>query len=1049
MDKETRIRALVAEVLDSNSTPEHACRECPELLQPVRNRLERVRRFKARIGELFPSHGNSGGAPTTFTRSTRAMPAIPGYEVLDMIGAGGMGVVFRAQHLKLKRDVAIKMMLAGGYASEQELERFTREAQAVAALRHPNIVQVYEAGEQDGFPYFVMEFLDGGTLDGALAGAPQTARKAAETVAVLSRAVQAAHESGIVHRDLKPGNVLQSSDGTLKIADFGLARRLAGETEPRITLAGVRIGTPSYMSPEQAMGGKDVGRESDVYSLGAILYEMLTGRPPFRGETVAETERQVLHDEPVRPSLLNPRTPRDLETICLKCLQKRPEDRYAAAIGLAEDLHRFLTGQPIEARAVSRVERAWRWCRRNPLAAAFLLTALALVGVASGVGVWFVRQQAEKLAESVQQDRESRGVIGAATAQAERLGKAFEFGEARLVLERVKGPLEEGWRSLPPTVRDDLRQQLRRAGVTLDLAERLKTARDQAASIVEGRARPTAAEPLYASAFSEAGLGRAGDPIEVVAAAVHASPLHEELVAALDDWASITRDPERRAWLLAVSRGADPDPLRDRVRQPGLWADGEALARLTEGTEAAAFSPQLASAVARVVRDHHKEALSMLMMTQARFPQDSGINYELGIALCREGREMEGLGYLRAAMSVRPAACSHNGVGYALMKLDRMDEALDHFQEAVRLDPKYAAAQFDLGDVLQRKGRLDEAVTHFQQAFEIDPELGAAQVSLGAAACAQGRFDDALAHYQQAARIDPGDAMAHDGLCFVLRVKGQLDEAIAEGEEALRLKSEYADGENNLAYALYLKGRVDDAIEHYRRAISINPADAMPHHNLAGALKSKGLLDESIDQYRQAINLDPNLAPAHSNLGAALRAKGQVDEAILQYLEAVRIDPQDAAAHIMLAKNLRDKGRFDEAIEHIMLGGQIDPKLANYEDKLGDDFYLRACEKLRVALKPGDPTALVPQAEPSALRREALNLLRADFKLTTEILRDRGTSGRSLDSWQTDPALNSVRDASELAKLSGSESEEWRSLWKDVSTVIAAGPPKKSETPAK
>src|SRR5262245_17510045 len=330
-----------------------------------------------------------------------------------MVGAGGVGLVYRARQTKLNRLVAVKMLLAGGYATERELERFSREAQAVAALRHPNIVQVYEAGEHDGFPYFVMEFMDGGTLGGALGGVPQTARKASETVRVLSRAVHAAHVSGIVHRDLKPGNVLlQGSDGTLKIADFGLARRFTGEAQPAVTHAGVRLGTPSYMSPEQALG-REVGPESDIYSLGAILYEMLTGRPPFRGETVAETERQVINDHPVAPTRLNPRVPHDLETICLKCLRKDPARRYASAEDLADDLDCFEDGRPIQARPVGWGERSWRWGRRNPAAAALLLTAVALVGFASGGGVWLVRQRADGLKEAARQEGESRGVIDA------------------------------------------------------------------------------------------------------------------------------------------------------------------------------------------------------------------------------------------------------------------------------------------------------------------------------------------------------------------------------------------------------------------------------------------------------------------------------------------------------------------------------------------------------------------------------------------------------------------------------------------------------------
>src|SRR5262247_1226577 len=265
MDHESRIIALVEEILDSDITPEEACRETPELLAEVRNRLEQFRSVDARLLEVFPPHASSD--ENVLRRAPRALPAIPGYEVQGMVGTGGMGVVYRARHIRLDRLVAIKMLLAGGYAGERELERFQREAQAVAALRHPNIVQVYDRNEHDGFPYLAMEFMEGGTLGRALSGHPQTARKAAETTATLARAVHAAHLAGIVHRDLKPGNVLLTGDGTPKIADFGLARRLDRSAEPTVTLAGARVGTPSYMSPEQAAGRDDVGAASDIYSL--------------------------------------------------------------------------------------------------------------------------------------------------------------------------------------------------------------------------------------------------------------------------------------------------------------------------------------------------------------------------------------------------------------------------------------------------------------------------------------------------------------------------------------------------------------------------------------------------------------------------------------------------------------------------------------------------------------------------------------------------------------------------------------------------------------
>jgi WD40 repeat protein/tRNA A-37 threonylcarbamoyl transferase component Bud32 len=301
---------------------------------------------------------------------------VPGYEVLGELGRGGMGVVYKARHRKLNRLVALKMILSGVHAGEADLARFKTEAEAIARLQHPNIVQVFEVGEQRGLPFFSLEFCGGGSLEGKLNGTPLPPGEAAALVETLARAVQAAHQAHVIHRDLKPANVLLAEDGTPKITDFGLAKKL---DEAGQTASGAVVGTPSYMAPEQA-GGKAVGLLCDVYALGAILYECLNGRPPFRGPTAMDTVLQVMACEPVPPRQLQPRAPKDLETICLKCLQKDPARRYPSAQALAEDLRRFRAGEPIQARPVGRLERTARWCRRYPAVTALLVLLVLFSG---------------------------------------------------------------------------------------------------------------------------------------------------------------------------------------------------------------------------------------------------------------------------------------------------------------------------------------------------------------------------------------------------------------------------------------------------------------------------------------------------------------------------------------------------------------------------------------------------------------------------------------------------------------------------------------------
>jgi WD40 repeat protein/tetratricopeptide (TPR) repeat protein len=320
-----------------------------------------------------------GDAPRAAAR--RPAPVVPGFEVFGEVGRGAMGVVYHARRILLNRPCALKMVLAGDHATPEVAVRFLAEAESVARLRHPNVVQIYEIGEHEGRVFLELEYVDGGSLEAWLDGVPWTPKEAAELVEPLARAVEEAHRLGIVHRDLKPGNILITQGGMPKLSDFGLAKSL--ESNSGLTRTESVLGSPSYMAPEQAEGhSREVGPAADVYSLGVILYELLTGRPPFRGATVLQTLEQVKSVEAVSPARLVPGTPRDLETICLKCLQKEPARRYPSAGEMAGDLRRFLDGEPIRARRSGLVERSWRWARRHPAqAAAVGIAAAALVAV--------------------------------------------------------------------------------------------------------------------------------------------------------------------------------------------------------------------------------------------------------------------------------------------------------------------------------------------------------------------------------------------------------------------------------------------------------------------------------------------------------------------------------------------------------------------------------------------------------------------------------------------------------------------------------------------
>ncbi|HEX5271833.1 MAG TPA: serine/threonine-protein kinase, partial [Gemmataceae bacterium] len=571
-------------------------------------------------------------APTeAVTLAPPAAPAavervlVPGYEIVSELGRGGMGVVYKAKQRALNRMVALKMVLAGGHAGAADLARFRTEAEAIARLQHPNIVQVHEVGEHDGKPFFSLEFCAGGALDRKLDGTPLPPDEAAALVETLARAMQAAHEKGVIHRDLKPANVLLQEApqgvqslglGIPKITDFGLAKKL---DEASQTQSGAVMGTPSYMAPEQA-GGKSaaIGPLCDVYALGAILYECLTGRPPFKAATALDTIMQVVSDDPVPPRALNTRVPPDLQTICLKALRKEARQRYASARELADDLRRFRSGEPVRARPVGRAERAVKWVRRNPVGTALIAAVVLLVAGGTGAAWW------------AQQQRHTREAEEARRRLAADAGARLAMNEARLLFEQAKAePLGEAGRyrealaaarraeelTRPGEASDEVRREA--ADLVASLAEEAGAARrDRAllAALLEVRgprgkrrfkrddrglmvelAEPGADEQ-FAAAFRAWGLDVDATPADEAAARLRGRPpaVVAEVIAALDDWAGERQRqamPRERWQRLADLAASLDDPESRRAGLRALVARGGLARERALGALAVALRP--------------------------------------------------------------------------------------------------------------------------------------------------------------------------------------------------------------------------------------------------------------------------------------------------------------------------------------------------------------------------------------------------------------------------------------------------------------------------
>jgi len=477
------------ELIDAGRVPNLAelCRDHPDLRDELGRRVVRLHRLGELLGDVpavLPPEpeplslsddktwvsGQAAGVEPTVVE----IPAPPGYEIVEPLGEGGMGVVYKARQMGLNRLVALKVILRGARARAVDLSRFRDEAQAIAALRHPNIVQIYEVGEYRGQPFFSLEYCAGGTLAKALNGEPQPPDAAAGMAEVLARAIQSAHERGIIHRDLKPANVLLAIEGeggggsqstmvgeapaevwkhlalrspqaAFKITDFGLAKRV--DDDSGRTIDGSVVGTPSYMAPEQARGDtRLIGTSSDVWALGAVLYELLTGRPPFRGSKVLDTLDQVRSRDPVPVRQLQPRVPADLETICLKCLEKDPTKRYVSAAALAGDLRRHLDHKPIQARPIGQLTRVWRWCRRDPrtagLVAATVLLAAIVPALLVGYGLRLARAE-ERIAEH--QRAEDAAVRAEHAAQL--AGETDRYYAAVNAAARLRAQPRAGWRA--------------------------------------------------------------------------------------------------------------------------------------------------------------------------------------------------------------------------------------------------------------------------------------------------------------------------------------------------------------------------------------------------------------------------------------------------------------------------------------------------------------------------------------------------------------------------------------------------------------------------
>jgi tetratricopeptide (TPR) repeat protein/tRNA A-37 threonylcarbamoyl transferase component Bud32 len=841
-------------------------------------------------------------------RSGASQPEIPGYEILGKLGAGGMGVVYKARQRGLNRLVALKMILGGTQARVDHLARFRIEAEAVARLRHPNILQIYDIGEVDGLPFVSLELLEGGDLDDRLEGTPQPGRSGSELVATLARAVHAAHEAGIIHRDLKPTNILFTEEGVPKITDFGLAKRL--ESDSRQTETGQIMGTPSYMAPEQARGHTtDVGPAADTYALGAILYQVLTGRPPFMGETPLETVRQVTDDEPVAPSRLVPRVPRDLETICLKCLQKEPKKRYASAQELADDLDRYRSGNPIQARRTPVWERGWKWSKRRPgqataAAAGFLLFIGLIVGSIVYVD-W-------KNNHVVQLQNRGLNLLG----WADRANDQRQFEQAEFELSQFLKDVKDEPKLKPIALQVGERRERVVHQLQLLRARAEQAARDQAAKerdLQDRRRFQSFLElrddaQLYAAVT---GVLLSSDHLEKFRASAHqALAIYAQKPGAADDASGLV-EPLPTALSAAEQR---------RVRE-GCY---HLLLILSQAPD---------------------PAMGLRILDRAaRLRPEPTAAYHLRRAECLEragdlaGRDRE----TRAAQKRAPAtALDYFLSGRELVSRGRYDEAIDLLRTALQQDLNQTSANLLLAACYTnvRPRQLSAAMTSLDACIKSHPNLVGLYLLSALISSEQGSearskdaantaFERAETAYGKALDLKPNDDVLYALLCNrgLLRLQsGRLDEAATDLNEAIRLKANPYEAHTTLAQVLQRHGRLDEAEAAFTRGIACHPEPSV----LAGLYRSRALLRANrtdltpaqraaaLGDFEQAIGHEPDKARKASDqvwrARLFLRAK-QCPEALAACDAALVLAPDDTEAHRVRVAALMELKRYDAVL---------------------------------------------------------------------------------------------------------------------------------------
>jgi tetratricopeptide (TPR) repeat protein len=867
------------------------------------------------------------------------LPTVPGYEVLTELGRGGMSVVYLARHVRLKRLVALKVLLAGAQASPAERARFRIEGEAVARLDHQNIVRIYEVGDhidpvsRAARPFFALEYADGGTLEERTAGTPQPAEEAVRLVETLARAIQYAHERGILHRDLKPSNILLAPDiHHPKIADFGLARLL--DAHPDLTPTLGVLGTPSYMAPEQAAGrARESDGRADVYGLGAILYKLLTGRPPFLGTNVLRVLERVRNQEPTRPRHLRPDLAADLETICLKCLEKEPAQRYASALELAEDLRRFLDGQSIQARPVPAWERLVRSLRRQPVLWARALAGC--VGLVLILVVWWYAGAAGRLAQATADERERQF--------ARHRDDAFFYG--LLATSREDSSLAGA-------------DQATNKGADQSTARGLFTGPEAAVGVT---AAETAARTALHLAGVETGVDRSA-PARAAGIPPPQLPQFSQPSQVSDCYALLL--------ILADTRGFRPqrgEPDRERYR--------EALDLLDRARQLGGHTRASHLRRARFLEclGEPEAARRERARAETLAPRTALEHFWIGEGLYRKGDWATAQAAFQRALAVEP---THFWAQFFLavchLRLGQWETARAGLTGCLARRPDFVWGYLFRSLASEKAGAADEAEADFENALRLRPGRDASYVLLLARGCLrfqQKEFSQAEADFRAARDLKPGQYNAYINLAQVCLARQDFDQAGQEFERALARDPPalvICGYHVDQGRRLWQKGERQAALRAFDAARNALPEHPLPHGLRGAALLALERNAEAASAYDEYFRVGGDRsAEAFRNRGLARMRLGKYPEAVDDYSRALDRQPDGATyqdlgwAHLFSDAAVLALRDFEKAVD-------LQPQVA--DSYTGRGLALVLLGRYREAIVDADVALRLETQEPIHLR---------------------------------------------------------------------------------